>query len=84
MKKIFLLVVAIATAFTQQLFAQDEKAYSLSTLLSYYYDIKNALVNSDAAATALKAGDFLKATCFLKNAMSVYAYAIHHILAIST
>jgi hypothetical protein len=61
MKKIFLLVALIATAFTQQLFAQDAKASSLSAILPSYYDIKNALINSDAAATASKAGDFLKA-----------------------
>lgn len=61
MKKIFLLVAFIATAFTQQLFAQDTKASSLSALLPSYYDIKNALISSDATATASKAGDFLKA-----------------------
>ena len=61
MKKIFLLVAIIATAFTQQLFAQDAKTSSLSALLPTYYDIKNALINSDATATASKAGDFLKA-----------------------
>lgn len=61
MKKIFLLVAFIATAFTQQLFAQDAKASSLAALLPSYYDIKNALINSDATVTASTAGDFLKA-----------------------
>jgi hypothetical protein len=60
MKKIFLLVAFIATAFTQQLFAQDAKASSLSALLPSYYEIKNALINSDSQAAAANAGDFLK------------------------
>jgi hypothetical protein len=60
MKKIFLLVAFIATAFTQQLFAQDAKASSLSQLLASYYEIKNALINSDSQDAAAKAGDFLK------------------------
>jgi hypothetical protein len=61
MKKIFLLVAFIATAFTQQLFAQDTKASSLTPLLASYYDIKNALISSNSADAATHAGEFLKA-----------------------
>ena len=41
--------------------AEAGKQPSLGTLLPLYFDIKNALVQSDAGATALKAGDFLNA-----------------------
>ncbi|MDB4902918.1 MAG: hypothetical protein JWQ63_2199 [Mucilaginibacter sp.] len=61
MKKIFLIVAFIATAFTQQIFAQDAKPSALAPLLSSYYDIKNALVNSNSADAATHAGEFLKA-----------------------
>ena len=60
MKKIFLLVAFIATAFAKPVFATDVKPSSLSALLSSYYDIKNALINSDAATAASKASDFVK------------------------
>jgi hypothetical protein len=36
-------------------------ASSLSQLLSLYYDVKNALVNSDAATASAKSGELLKA-----------------------
>ncbi len=61
MKKIFLLVALVATAFTQPLFAQDAKQSTLSPLLFSYYDIKNALIKSNSADAAAHAGDFLKA-----------------------
>lgn len=61
MKKIFLLVAFIATTFTQQLFAQDSKASSLTPLLTSYYDIKNALISSNSTDAATHAGEFLKA-----------------------
>ena len=61
MKKIFLLVAFIATAFTQQLFAQDAKTSSLAPLLTSYYDIKNALINSNSKDAATHAAEFLKA-----------------------
>ncbi len=57
MKKIFLFVALIATVFAQQSFAQSP----VSSLLPSYYDIKNALINSDSQAAAAKAGEFLKA-----------------------
>lgn len=58
MKKIFLLVALIATVWIKPSFAQNSQT---QTLLSSYYDIKNALVNSDAAAAGTKAADFTKA-----------------------
>ncbi len=62
MKKIFLLVALIVTAFIKPGFAQDKaKSSSLTTLLSSYYDIKNALIKSNSANAAAHAGDFLKA-----------------------
>jgi hypothetical protein len=60
MKKILLLVAFVATAFTQQLFAQDVKTSSLSPLLTSYYDVKNALISSNSADAATHAGEFLK------------------------
>jgi uncharacterized protein (DUF885 family) len=61
MKKIFLLVALVATAFTQQLFAQDTKTSTLTPLLTSYYDIKNALISSNSADAAARSGEFLKA-----------------------
>lgn len=57
MKKIFLVVALIATVFVKTGFAQTNAKQSL---LSSYYDIKNALASSDASAAAAKSGDFLK------------------------
>jgi hypothetical protein len=58
MKPFFLVLAFIAVLSVQPGFAQDKQQQAL---LTSYYDIKNALVSSDAAAAALKAGDFLKA-----------------------
>lgn len=58
MKKIFLIVALIATVYAKAGFAQNIQAPSL---LTSYYDIKNALVNSDAALAATKAAEFSKA-----------------------
>lgn len=60
MKKTFLLVAFIATAFTQQLFAQDAKTSSLSPLLSSYYAVKDALISSNSTDAAAHAAEFLK------------------------
>lgn len=57
MKKVFLVVALIATVFVKAGFAQTNAKQSL---LSSYYDIKNALAGSDATAAAAKSGDFLK------------------------
>jgi len=40
---------------------------SLSQLLSLYYDVKNALVNSDATAAATRATEFVKAITNVDN-----------------
>lgn len=57
MKKIFLIVAIIATVWIQPGFAQSNQT---KALLTSYYDIKNALVNSDATVAASKAGEFSK------------------------
>ena len=57
MKRLILAVAIIATICSQSGFAQDNKKESL---LASYYDIKNALVSSDAATASGKAGEFLK------------------------
>ncbi|MDQ6608815.1 MAG: DUF3347 domain-containing protein [Bacteroidota bacterium] len=59
MKKIFLLVAFIATALTQKTFAQDGTTSQTPSLLSIYYDIKNALVSGNAAAASSKAEEFV-------------------------
>ncbi len=62
MKKIILIVSIIATAVTQKSFAQDStKQYQLPQLLTYYYNIKNALVAGNANDAALAATSFIKA-----------------------
>ncbi len=58
MRKIILGVALIAIAYIKPSFAQSNETQSL---LTSYYDIKNALVNSDASAAALKATAFSKA-----------------------
>ena len=57
MKKVFLLVALIAAVFTKSGYAQSSPS---GNLLSSYYDIKNALVSSDAAAASVKAGNFIQ------------------------
>lgn len=62
MKKIFLSVALVAIVFLQHSYAQDSnKQTQLTQLLQSYYDIKNALVNSNATAAASKAGEFQNA-----------------------
>ncbi|MBY0462850.1 MAG: DUF3347 domain-containing protein [Taibaiella sp.] len=58
MKKIFLVVALVAAAWIKPVFAQNSQTQSL---LASYYDIKNALVNSDATLAASKASGFSKA-----------------------
>jgi hypothetical protein len=41
-------------------FQTQQNQSSLGSLLNSYYEIKNALVNSDAPAAAVKAGQFIK------------------------
>lgn len=57
MKNIFLAVALIATVWIKPVFAQNSQTQSL---LASYYDIKNALVNSDATTAAAKAVEFSK------------------------
>ncbi len=57
MKNIFLVVVLVATVWIKPVFAQNSQTQSL---LTAYYDIKNALVNSDATLAASKASEFSK------------------------
>ena len=62
MKKIFFIVVLLSTITVHSCFAQDNtKTTSLTQLLNSYYDVKNALVSSDAKTAATKAGDLVKA-----------------------
>jgi len=56
-KTIILAVALIVSVGTVSGFAQDNQKQAL---LASYYDIKNTLVNSDAAGAAGKAGEFLK------------------------
>lgn len=58
MKKVLLLVALIATVFVKPGFAQAKPS---SNLLASYYDIKDALVSTDASAAADKATAFIKA-----------------------
>ena len=63
MKKIYLIVVLIATSFTHNIFAQDStNQVQIHQLLSLYYDIKDALVAGNANTVALKAASFVTAT----------------------
>ena len=48
------------TSYSLTAFDDTTKQSSLSQLLILYYDIKNALVNSDASIAATKAGEFDK------------------------
>lgn len=57
MKTIFLAVALLATVWTKPGFAQNSQTQSV---LTAYYDVKNALVNSDAAVASSKAGEFAK------------------------
>jgi hypothetical protein len=60
-KKIFLLVVLIATGFAQTGFAQQEQATGkASGLLPSYYNVKDALVTGNAALAAAKAAELVK------------------------
>ena len=68
MKKVFLLVALIATAFVQQSFAQDtSNQKQLSQLLVSYYQIKDALINGNSNTAALQAEEFLKTANGISN-----------------
>lgn len=60
MKKTFLIIAFLATAFLQKSFAQ-EQTITPAEILHRYYDVKNALVSGNAALASEKAGAFVKA-----------------------
>ena len=60
-KKIFLLVAFIATVFVQQTFAQDSTKTHPSSLLTSYYNLKDALVSSNANTAVVSATAFINA-----------------------
>ena len=61
MKKMFFTVALSATAFVQHGFAQDSLSTQPSPLLTSYYQLKDALVSSNADAAATSASSFVKA-----------------------
>ena len=61
MKKIFLLVAILATAFAQTGFAQGKVSGNGASLLSSYYNVKEALVAGNATLAASKASELVKA-----------------------
>ncbi len=61
MKKIFLMLALIATAFTQNSFAQDSTETQPAQILSAYYKLKDALVSSNATLAAANADELVKA-----------------------
>ena len=61
MKKMFFTVALSATAFVQHGFAQDSANTQASPLLTSYYQLKDALVSSNADAAATSASSFVKA-----------------------
>lgn len=84
----------IATTILLATFSARAENPALSKLLSIYFDVKNALVNSDAAVANAKAAEFIKAvdgvdvqalsspdrTTFLplKDKLTMDAYGIAH------
>ena len=61
MKKFILFLAFVATAFVQNVFAQDSATQSsLSPLLSQYYGIKDALVAGNGNAASANAAQFVK------------------------
>jgi len=61
MKRLFLIVSFLATAFIQKTLAQDStQQKQLSQLLTQYYDIKDALVAGKADVASAKAEEFIK------------------------
>ncbi len=59
MKKLSFVLFFISVAFVQPLLAQQKA--SLSSVLTAYYHVKDALVGDDAKAAASSAGELLKA-----------------------
>jgi len=61
MKRILFSVALLTIAFLQQSFAQDSTKAQFSPLLTSYYNLKDALVNSNATAAAASSAAFAKA-----------------------
>ncbi|MCW3089387.1 MAG: hypothetical protein JWP81_456 [Ferruginibacter sp.] len=61
MKRILFLVAFIATAFVQQNFAQENTKTTSSQLLNAYYQLKDNLVKSNAAAATASAAVLVQA-----------------------
>lgn len=62
MKKLFLLVAFIATAFVQPCIAQHEHATDqASSILAFYYNVKDALVAGNESLAATAAGKLITA-----------------------
>jgi len=61
MKKIFLMVALFATVFVQHSIAQDSTKTQPSLLLTSYYNLKDALVSSNAITAAISAAELAKA-----------------------
>jgi hypothetical protein len=61
MKKIIFIIVIVASTLAQISFAQEgSKQLQFPQLLTYYYNIKNALVAGDAASASANAQAFLQ------------------------
>ena len=68
MKKIFLVIALIATAFVQKSYAQDKaNQKQLSQLLNYYYQVKDALVEGNSKTAGVQAQAFLKIANGISN-----------------
>lgn len=68
MKKLFLIAVLIATAFTQKSYSQKTTNQAqLSQLLNLYYQVKDALINSNSNTAAIQAKAFLKTVNGISN-----------------
>lgn len=77
MKKILMTGIVLVAAFMQQGMAQDKTVSTqLSPLLSLYYNIKDALVSSNAGVAAAKADEFVKAAAQVD--MSSMPPAVHN------
>ena len=61
MNKIFLMLAFIATAFTQNSFAQDSTKAQSAQILNAYYKLKDALVSSNATSAAANADELVNA-----------------------
>jgi hypothetical protein len=61
MKKTFFMFVLIATAFTQNSFAQDNLKTQPAQLLTAYYALKDALVSSNTTLASTSAQELVKA-----------------------